>query len=208
MSNDDEHPVSARWSQFRAETDLEEYYSRWRRLEATGVSPHGEADFIESLHPKSVLDAGCGMGRVSIELARRGIDVVGVDLDDDLLEFARRSEPSIQWVRADLATMRLDRRFDVVATPGNVMVFCRAIDRAAIIETAAAHLEADGLLVAGFQLESGSDALDLAGYDELCAAAGLRLEQRWSTWDRRPYRGNAYAVSVHRCEVERERRNA
>ena len=158
MSNDDEHPVSARWSQFRAETDLEEYYSRWRRLEATGVSPHGEADFIESLHPKSVLDAGCGMGRVSIELARRGIDVVGVDLDDDLLEFARRSEPSIRWVRADLATMRLDRRFDVVATPGNVMVFCRAIDRVAIIETAAAHLEADGLLVAGFQLESGSDA--------------------------------------------------
>ena len=54
-----------------------------------------------------------------------GIDVVGVDLDDDLLAFARRSQPSIQWVHDDLATMQLRRRFDVVAMPGNVMVYCR-----------------------------------------------------------------------------------
>ncbi|MGZ4764610.1 MAG: methyltransferase domain-containing protein, partial [Ilumatobacteraceae bacterium] len=91
-------PVSERWSQWRAATDLEEYYSRWRRLQDAGGSPHGEADFIESCHPASVLDAGCGMGRVAIELARRGIDVVGVDLDDDLLAYARRSQPSINWI--------------------------------------------------------------------------------------------------------------
>lgn len=200
MSDDDSHPVSARWSQFRDETDLDEYYSRWRRLEAAGLSAHGEADFIESLHPTSVLDAGCGMGRVAIELVRRGIDVVGSDLDDDLLEFARRAEPSIHWVLADLATMRLGRLFDVVAMPGNVMVFCRPTDRARIIQNAADHLEPDGLLVAGFQLEGGRDALRLDRYDELCSVAGLRLEERWSTWDRDPYGGGAYAVSVHRNE--------
>ncbi len=197
MSNEDGHAISARWSQFRAETDLEEYYARWRRLEATGVSPHGETDFIESLHPRSVLDAGCGMGRVAIELARRGVDVVGVDLDDDLLEFARRSQPSIPWVLGDLATMQLDRLFHVVAMTGNVMVFCRPADRAAIVENAAAHLEPDGLLVGGFQLERGPEALSLDGYDELCSCAGLRLEERWSTWDRQPYARDAYAVSVH-----------
>jgi 2-polyprenyl-3-methyl-5-hydroxy-6-metoxy-1,4-benzoquinol methylase len=198
MSNEEGHAISARWSQFRAETDLEEYYARWRRLEATGVSPHGEADFIDSLQPRSVLDAGCGMGRVAIELARRGVDVVGVDLDDDLLEFARRSQPSIHWVLGDLATMQLGRRFHVVAMTGNVMVFCRPSDRAAIVENAAAHLELDGLLVAGFQLEIGPDALSLDGYDELCSRAGLRLQERWSTWDRQPYTWDAYAVSIHR----------
>jgi 2-polyprenyl-3-methyl-5-hydroxy-6-metoxy-1,4-benzoquinol methylase len=93
VSNDDGANVSDRWSQWRAETDLEEYYSRWTRLESLGQSPHGEADFIESLAPRSVLDAGCGMGRVAIELSRRGIDVVGVDLDDDLLDCARRARP-------------------------------------------------------------------------------------------------------------------
>ena len=198
MSHDETDGVSRRWSQWRAATDLEEYHSRWRRLEATGKSPNGEADFIESLHPQSVLDAGCGMGRVAIELARRGIDVVGVDLDDDLLQFARRSQPSIRWLLDDLATMNLGRCFDVVAMPGNVMIFCRIADRAAIIGNAAAHLESEGLLVAGFQLDDGEAALGLDEYDALCGAAGLGLVERWSTWDRQPYCGASYAVSVHR----------
>jgi SAM-dependent methyltransferase len=198
MSHDDAHGVSEQWSRWRNETDLDEYYSRWRRLEATGQSAHGEADFIESLRPRTVLDAGCGMGRVAIELARRGIDVVGVDLDDDLLAYARRSHPSIQWLLDDLATMDLGRCFDVVAMPGNVMIFCRPGDRAAIICNAAAHLEPDGLLVAGFQLGNSDEALGIEEYDRLCSATGLERVERWATWDREPYRGGAYAVSVHR----------
>jgi 2-polyprenyl-3-methyl-5-hydroxy-6-metoxy-1,4-benzoquinol methylase len=193
--------VSLQWSQWRAVTDLNEYYARWRNLEALGQSPHGEADFIESFHPATVLDAGCGMGRVAIELARRGLDVVGVDLDDDLLEFARRSQPSMRWVHADLATMCLDDRFDVVAMPGNVMVFCRAEDRMQIIRNLAAHLAPGGLLVAGFQLDRGLGALTLAEYDQLCAAAELDLLHRWSTWQSDSYQGDAYAVSVHRHDT-------
>ena len=191
-------PVSERWSQWRRDTDLEEYHSRWRRLQASGQSPHGEADFIESLHPTSLLDAGCGMGRVAMELANRGIDVVGVDLDDDLLNFARRSQPSIEWVHADLATMQLGRRFTIVAMPGNVMIFCRPSDRSAIVGSAAAHLEPGGLLVAGFELETRHDALTLAEYDEQCTSHHFELVERWATWDREPYVGGTYAVSVHR----------
>lgn len=198
MIPDDVHDVSERWSQWRADTDLEEYYTRWRRLEASGRSPHGEADFIASLHPTSVLDAGCGMGRVAIELHRRGIEVVGVDLDDDLLEFARRSQPSMQWVHADLATMSLGRRFDLVAMPGNVMVFCRPQDRPAIIDNAVAHLEDEGWLVAGFELQVGPGAVSLSQYDEMCAVAGLEPVSRWATWDADPYHDGLYAVSVHR----------
>ena len=198
MSPDDAHAVSRRWSQWRAETDLEEYYTRWQRLAEAGRSPHGEADFIESLHPASVLDAGCGMGRVAIELARRGIEVVGVDLDDDLLDFARRALPSLPWVHADLATVSLGRRFDVVAMPGNVMVFCRPQDRRAIIANLADHVGDAGSLVAGFELQRGADAVTLGHYDEWCAAARLELVSRWATWEGEPYDGGPYAVSVHR----------
>ena len=205
---DDVHDVSERWSQWRAETDLEEYYTRWRRLAEAGRSPHGEADFIESLHPVSVLDAGCGMGRVAIELARRGIDVVGVDLDDDLLTFARRTEPSLRWVHADLATMSLERRFDVVAMPGNVMIFCRPSDRRAIIDNAAAHLAPSGWLVAGFALQADHDALTLGEYDELCAACRLEPVGRWATWHGDPYEGGDYAVSLHRKSADPEARRA
>jgi 2-polyprenyl-3-methyl-5-hydroxy-6-metoxy-1,4-benzoquinol methylase len=197
VSDDDADPVSRRWSQWRAETDLDEYHHRWRRLEASGQAAHGEADFIESFGPRSVLDAGCGMGRVAIELARRGMDVVGVDLDDDLLAYARQSNPTIQWVTADLSTMQLGRRFDVVAMPGNVMVFCRPEDRGPIIATCAQHLEPHGRLVAGFQLEHDRDALTVEKYDVLCDHAGLTVDQRWSTWEGDPYDGGDYAVSVH-----------
>jgi SAM-dependent methyltransferase len=201
MGTDEGHVVSRRWTQWRAETDLGEYFTRWQRLEATGQATHGEADFIESFQPRSVLDAGCGMGRVAIELHRRGIDLVGVDLDDDLLAFARRSEPSIRWVHADLATMSLDREFDVVAMPGNVMIFCRPSDRAAIIQRAAAHIRLGGYLVAGFELQSGARALRLDEYDELCSNEGLELVRHCSTWQGDPYEGQAYAVGVHRRSV-------
>lgn len=201
MGSNDGHQISRRWSQWRAQTDLQEYFTRWQRLQASGQSTHGEADFIEALHPTSVLDAGCGMGRVAIELERRGIEVVGVDLDDDLLEFARRSQPAIQWIQSDLATMNLARQFDVVAMPGNVMIFCRPSDRAAILHTAAAHVAGDGFLVAGFDVQSGADALTLHEYDDLCVAAGLELTRRASTWQGDAYRGGSYAVSVHRRVV-------
>lgn len=202
MASEREHPVSQRWSEWREVTDLDEYYTRWRRLEATGRSPHGEVDFIESLQPRSVLDAGCGMGRVAAELARRGVDVVGVDLDNDLLAFARQADPAVPWIHADLATMHLDRRFEMVAMPGNVMVFCRPCDRRAIICNAAAHLEGRGVLVAGFELGPDSGALTLAEYDQHCTACGLELVERWATWQRDLYQGGSYAVSLHRSVLQ------
>ena len=64
--------------------------------------------------------------------------------------------------------------------------------------TLAAHLEPGGLLVAGFSLERRDDALTLPEYDACCAAAGLELVERFATWDRDPYAGGDYALSVHR----------
>jgi SAM-dependent methyltransferase len=197
MSADD-HLVSERWTQWRERVDLEEYNTRWERMASEGRATHGEADFIESLHPASVLDAGCGMGRVAIELVRRGIAADGVDLDADLLAYATRNAPHIRWHHADLATMELSQRYGMVAMPGNVMIFCRDADRSAVVARAAAHLVPDGLLVAGFSLEQREGALTLAEYDELCAAAGLQLVDRFATWEREPYTGGDYAVSVHR----------
>ena len=59
-----------------------EYDRRFEDLAAAGMDMHGEADLVASYAPESVLDAGCGTGRVAIELSRRGHAVVGVDLDE------------------------------------------------------------------------------------------------------------------------------
>lgn len=192
--------VSPRWTHWRETIDLVEYHRRWERMEASGAASHGEADLIEGYRPSSMLDAGCGMGRVAIELHHRGIEVEGSDLDADLLAYALADAPHIPWHHADLTDMQLGRTFELVAMPGNVMIFCRDDHRGAIVANLATHLQPGGLLVAGFSLEDTAGALTLIEYDGYCAGAGLELAERFATWERAPYDGGSYAVSVHRRE--------
>lgn len=177
----------------------DEYDAPYEQRAAAGENVHGEADFVASLQPRSVLDAGCGTGRVARELARRGFSVVGVDLDAVMLSTAQRKAPHLEWHVADLETADLGRRFEVIVAAGNVMVFLTPGSEAAVLRNLARHLEPGGRLVAGFQLNSGH--MDLARYDRLLAAAGLTLDERFATWDRQPWwPGGDYAVSVHRKE--------
>ena len=183
------------------------YDDRWRQLAAQGENVHGEADLVESIlrsdapppsPAPSVLDAGCGTGRVAAELARRGFDVVGVDLDPSMLGKARSRDPELRWVVGDLADAGLDlgRRFDLVVMAGNVMIYLEPGTEGRVVANLARHLSPGGALVAGFQLAPGR--LDLATYDHHAAVAGLTLVERWATWDRQPFAGGNYAVSVHR----------
>ena len=188
-----------RWLRSGERPGAAEYDRRFTEAAAEGRDMHGEASFVEALRPRRVLDAGCGTGRVAVELARRGVDVVGVDLDADMLEAARAKAPGLDWRLADLATLDLADQppFDVVVAAGNVMIFLEQGSEAAVVANLARHLAPEGLLVAGFQL--GRD-LDLATYDGHCRRAGLELTERWATWDRQPWReGGEYAVSVHRA---------
>ncbi|NDH23999.1 MAG: class I SAM-dependent methyltransferase, partial [Actinobacteria bacterium] len=94
----------------------DDYDQRWRDLADSGEGIHGEADLISALSAGgSVLDAGCGTGRVAIELARRGHEVVGVDLDPGMLDTARAKAPELEWHLADLLDIDLARTFDLVA---------------------------------------------------------------------------------------------
>jgi 2-polyprenyl-3-methyl-5-hydroxy-6-metoxy-1,4-benzoquinol methylase len=76
------------------------YQARFDALAATGEDVHGEAGFVAALAARAVLDAGCGTGRVAIELARRGIDVVGADVSASMLGTARELAPALTWVEA------------------------------------------------------------------------------------------------------------
>lgn len=188
---------SSRWTRSDAPRG-DAYDARFEALARTGKDVHGEASFVDTLEPRptTVLDAGCGTGRVAIELARRGIDVVGVDLDPSMLALARRKQPDLHWLDADLATLDLGRSFDVVVAAGNVMLFLAPLSEPAVVERLASHLAPEGRLVAGFQLKP--DHYSLTDYDRDTAAAGLTLVERFATWDRDPWSSHAaYAVSVH-----------
>lgn len=178
------------------EWEGDDYQARFDTLAASGADVHGEATFVRAYEPTSVLDAGCGTGRVGIELARHGIEVVGVDIDASMLATARRLAPDITWVEADLTSLDLQRTFDVVVLAGNVPLFTPPGTQGALAAGVGRHVAPGGRLVAGFSVDRGYSVDD---WDADMAAAGLALSERFATWDRAPWvDGGAYAVSVHR----------
>ena len=65
-----------------------------------------------------VLDMACGTGRHSHELARRGFDVVGVDISPDLLAIAEADAEAesleVSFLAADLRRLDFDQEFDFI----------------------------------------------------------------------------------------------
>lgn len=174
----------------------DDYQRRFDELAARGVDVHGEAELVLRFEPRTVLDAGCGTGRVGVELSRRGLDVVGVDVEPSMLAVARERAPDADWIECDLTELELGRTFDVVVMAGNVPLFTPEGTHEALVAGCARHVGLGGVLIAGFQLDRGYSASD---YDEHAAACGLSLEARWSTWSGEKFKpGGDYAVSVHR----------
>lgn len=198
MSETDPTMGSEEWATWRARVDLDEYQQRWNRLAESGQNPHGEVDLVQRFAPATVLDAGCGFGRVAIELTARGVVTVGVDLDADLLERARALAPELEWHLADLSVLDLGRSFDVVVAAGNVIGFVDAAHREAAVTRCAAHVAPGGRLIVGYSLNGRWPSIEQ--YDTWCAAAGLELEHRFAGWEGEPFEGSSgeYHVSVHR----------
>ena len=79
-----------------------------------------EVDFLleelELSSGASILDVGCGTGRHSVELAKRGYAVTGVDLSAKMLakaaEAANASGVHVEWVHSDATRFSLHERFD------------------------------------------------------------------------------------------------
>jgi SAM-dependent methyltransferase len=197
-----------RWRSVAGDDSGEDYQRRFDALAATGASVHGEADFVARTAARGarVLDAGCGTGRVAIELSRRAFDVVGVDVDPSMLAVARRAAPHLTWLERDLATLNpaeLGAAFDVVLLAGNVVPLLESGTESAALKRLAACLRTDGLLVAGFGLDVAHLPLEevpvtIDDYDASCARHGLSPVARFSTWDGTPFDARAgYAVSVH-----------
>jgi SAM-dependent methyltransferase len=71
--------------------------------------------------PRRILDAGCGTGHYCGRLAADGFQVVGVDLDPQMIEVARRTYPGPTFHCADILEVgTLPPPFDLVFCIGNV----------------------------------------------------------------------------------------
>ncbi|MET8551298.1 class I SAM-dependent methyltransferase [Micromonospora zamorensis] len=192
-----------RWATDTGPEHSQWYIDRFRKLAAEGADLAGEARLVDTLvAPDSrILDAGSGTGRVGAALAERGHTVVGVDADPALVAAARADYPGPTWLVADLAELDLPalgeaEPFDAAVLAGNVLAFVAVGTEPEVLRRIAAHLRPDGVLTVGFGTERG---YPLTAFDADAVAAGLRVEQRFATWDLRPWRDDApFAVSILR----------
>jgi SAM-dependent methyltransferase len=189
----------------KANWDPATYDTQWEQMAAAGQDPHGEVAFLERLaarrsHPLgSVLDVGCGTGRVAIELVARGCNAQGTDIDVDMLSHARTKAPNIQWHEANLATIDLGMEFDTLIAAGNVILFVDVNEREAAVEGIACHVRPGGYFVAGFQRQRDDGRkIHITDWTKWLADNGLREVERYGTWDEAPFTPESdYIVTVH-----------
>jgi SAM-dependent methyltransferase len=98
-----------------------------------------------------VLDAGCGDGRLAVDLASRGAEVTGLDASKRMLTAARdratRAGVHLRLVQAEAQALPFpDACFDLVCS---ITVLCFATDPDAIVRELVRVLRPDGRLVLG-----------------------------------------------------------
>lgn len=195
-----------RWAVERSVEERKAYTKRFERIAARGEDVDGEARFVDAIAARgaTILDAGCGTGRLAAALCARGHLAVGVDADPLLIAAGQEAHPGV-WLRTlDLTTVSTDTlaaaglpaAYDVIVAAGNVLVYVAPGTEALVIERLSAVLVPGGRLLIGFHTDRDftHDLLDQAA-----AIAGLEHEFRFGTWQADPFTSASdWATSVYR----------
>lgn len=172
------------------------YESMIARRIATGEDVAAPARYVIGLAPKSVLDVGCGSGHLARELFDHGVEVIGVDIDPEMIETARILAPRIEWIRADIGSLDIGRTFDAVMVVGNVLNFVAAQRIPEAVRRVCLHVKTGGYLATSFTRQG---AIALEDYDRICNEQQLKVLHLWSDWIGTEFTGQeSDIVVIHR----------
>ncbi|OPZ64505.1 MAG: dTDP-3-amino-3,4,6-trideoxy-alpha-D-glucopyranose [Firmicutes bacterium ADurb.Bin506] len=127
-------------------------------------------------NPGSILELGCGSGRLLLPLAEAGHAVTGIDGSPDMLarcsdRLLNSSEPVRARVRleqGDMFSFSLGRKFRLVLAACNTILHCVTTDQLlALMRCAREHLEPGGLFVVDFNLPNVKKMLEADGNEEV-----------------------------------------
>ncbi|HEY6731326.1 MAG TPA: class I SAM-dependent methyltransferase [Solirubrobacterales bacterium] len=99
----------------------------------------------------SVLELGCGTGRVALHLARRGYETIGLDADPDLLAALalRAADLPLSTLEADARAFAVEEPVSLVLAPTHLLqLLSDAAERIECLRCVAAALRPGGLLAA------------------------------------------------------------
>jgi SAM-dependent methyltransferase len=131
-----------------------------------------EVDFLERKigRRQRVLDVPCGNGRHSLELARRGARVTGVDLSAEFIAEARRAAQArrlrVEFLHRDMRRLDWDAEFDGAVCLGNSFGYLNYADMQVFVAGLARALKPGGRFVidTGIAAESVLPALKERGW--------------------------------------------
>jgi SAM-dependent methyltransferase len=130
---------------------------------------------------KTVLDLGCGTGRLLARLHRQGITGSGIDLQPSLIHWAQCTHPGLRLSLGDLCTIRLGGTFDLVTCVGNTLSYLHSeADLAAAFDTIQAHSHPGALLAIATLTGTGRYT---HGHHEITTSLGTATVTTTSEWD-------------------------
>lgn len=142
--------------------------AKWYSLLHTGNESDVSFYLSAVAGAKTVLELGCGSGRITFPIAQSGVFITGVDNAPDMLSLLQAEKEGlsddakerIETLLADMRTLSLNRRFDKVIIPYNgLLCMLTEADVRLALETAAGHLTPHGELIFDIY-DVPSDALD------------------------------------------------
>ncbi|MDT8861156.1 class I SAM-dependent methyltransferase [Alkalihalobacillus sp. MEB130] len=102
----------------------------------------------------TIADLACGTGRVTIPLALEGFSVIGVDLNEGMLnrakEKTKKRNVPIKWILQDCTNLRLDTTCSLIYTTGNSFQhFLTNESQNQLLQSIHSHLEDEGIFIFG-----------------------------------------------------------
>ena len=112
---------------------------------------------VESIHEitsqyktspdNKLLDMACGTGR-HIEYFKKYYDVIGCDLNQDMLMVAKQKHPEIMFIHSDMTTLEIEPRFDIITCLFGAINYLPDITSLhSAVESFAKHLVSGGIVI-------------------------------------------------------------
>ncbi|MCB0995255.1 MAG: class I SAM-dependent methyltransferase [Acidimicrobiales bacterium] len=168
-----------------------EAYLRYSFTKGTVQEVDALVELLDLRAGERVLDVGCGPGRHAHELARRGVQVVGVDISERFVEVARAGAPAgATFERLDARHLPYDAEFDAAISlcqggfglAGQVGVPAPLVDPDGQILTGMARALRPGGRLAVSAFSAYFQVRHLEDTDSFDADNGVNLE-RTEVWD-------------------------